>query len=132
MLFCHLGQAKSLREITEGLQASEGKLRHLGLSEAPGHPTLTYANARRPREIYQDLFQYLLPHLQGQLGLQGKSARQFSWQTAQPGLDGHRSVCPDVRLGRVQKDQGRGEDPFAAGSRWLSAAVRRHYRRQDE
>jgi hypothetical protein len=27
MLFCQLAQAKSLREITEGLQASEGKLR---------------------------------------------------------------------------------------------------------
>ena len=31
MLFCQLAQAKSLREITEGLQASEGKLKHLGL-----------------------------------------------------------------------------------------------------
>ncbi len=28
MLFCQLGQAKSLREISEGLQASEGKLKH--------------------------------------------------------------------------------------------------------
>jgi hypothetical protein len=27
MLFCQLAQAKSLREITEWLQASEGKLR---------------------------------------------------------------------------------------------------------
>ena len=35
MLFCQLAQAKSLREITEGLQASEGKLKHLGLPEAP-------------------------------------------------------------------------------------------------
>jgi len=78
MLFCHLGQAKSLREISEGLQASEGKLRHLGLTEAPGHSTLAYANLHRPWEIYQDLFQYLLGHLQGQLGLAGKSARQFS------------------------------------------------------
>jgi hypothetical protein len=78
MLFCHLGQAKSLREISEGLQASEGKLRHLGLSDAPGHSTLAYANAHRPWEIYQDLFQFLLPNLQNRLGLQGKSARQFS------------------------------------------------------
>src|SRR5215813_2356937 len=78
MLFCHLGQAKSLREISEGLQASEGRLRHLGLSEAPGHSTLAYANGHRPWEIYQDLFQFLLSHLQAQLGVQGKSARQFS------------------------------------------------------
>ena len=35
MLFCQLGGAKSLREICGGLAASEGKLRHLGLPEAP-------------------------------------------------------------------------------------------------
>jgi len=78
MLFCHLGPAKSLREISEGLQASEGKLCHLGLTEAPGHSTLAYANLHRPWEIYQDLFQYLLGHLQRELGLAGRSAKQFS------------------------------------------------------
>jgi hypothetical protein len=35
MLFCQLGQAKSLREIVGGLQASEEKLRHLGLPDSP-------------------------------------------------------------------------------------------------
>ena len=40
MLFCQLGQAKSLREITEGLQASAGELKHLGLPEAPARSTL--------------------------------------------------------------------------------------------
>jgi hypothetical protein len=44
MLFCQLGDAKSLREICGGLAASEGKLRHLGLSEAPARSTLAYAN----------------------------------------------------------------------------------------
>jgi Domain of unknown function (DUF4372) len=45
MLFCQLAQAKSLREITEGLQAGEGKLKHLGLPEAPARSTLAYANS---------------------------------------------------------------------------------------
>src|SRR5205809_2590852 len=36
MLFCQLGRAHSLSEITQGLAASEGKLKHLGLSEASG------------------------------------------------------------------------------------------------
>jgi Domain of unknown function (DUF4372) len=42
MLFCHLGRAQSLREIRGGLAASEGKLRHLGLPDAPQalHPGL--------------------------------------------------------------------------------------------
>jgi Domain of unknown function (DUF4372) len=38
MLFCHLGRAQSLREICGGLAASEGKLRHLGLPDAPSVP----------------------------------------------------------------------------------------------
>ena len=48
MLFCQLGQAKSLREIEEGMRASEGKLRHLGIDEAPARSTLSYANEHRP------------------------------------------------------------------------------------
>ncbi|MFP5207263.1 MAG: DUF4372 domain-containing protein [Acidobacteriota bacterium] len=35
MLFCQLGSVNSLRDISNGLAASEGKLRHLGLPEAP-------------------------------------------------------------------------------------------------
>ncbi|MEK7755393.1 MAG: DUF4372 domain-containing protein [Acidobacteriota bacterium] len=33
MLFCQMAQAKSLREIVQGLQSCEGKLQHLGVSE---------------------------------------------------------------------------------------------------
>ncbi|PYX51934.1 MAG: hypothetical protein DMG76_30680, partial [Acidobacteria bacterium] len=43
-----LGNAKSLREICGGLAASEGKLRHLGLPQAPARATLAYANKHRP------------------------------------------------------------------------------------
>ena len=60
MWFCQLGGAKSLREITGGLAASEGKLRHLGLAQAPARSTLAYANEHRPWELYQDVFQQLL------------------------------------------------------------------------
>jgi len=69
MLFCQLGQAQSLREIYEGLQASEGKLVHLGMKKAPRHSTLAYANEHRPWEIYQDLFTELLAHLRAKLPL---------------------------------------------------------------
>ena len=34
MLFCQLAQARSLREITDGLKCCEGKLKHLGLEAA--------------------------------------------------------------------------------------------------
>lgn len=56
MLFCQLAQAKSLREILQGLACCLGKLRHLGLDEAPRRSTLSYANATRPWEIYERTF----------------------------------------------------------------------------
>ena len=55
MLFCQLGRAHSLREITGGLRSCEGKLKHLGIT-APSHSTLAYANEHRPWELYQQVF----------------------------------------------------------------------------
>ena len=55
MLFCQLGRAHSLREITGGLRSCEGKLKHLGIT-APPHSTLAYANEHRPWELYQQVF----------------------------------------------------------------------------
>jgi hypothetical protein len=56
MLFCQLAQAKSLREISGGLASALGKLRHLGVKSAPNKSTLSYANAHRPWQLFQDLF----------------------------------------------------------------------------
>jgi Domain of unknown function (DUF4372) len=60
MMFCQLAQAKSLREIIDGLACCEGKLRHLGLREGPKRATLSYANARRPWQLYEALFYSVL------------------------------------------------------------------------
>jgi hypothetical protein len=75
MLFCQLAQAKSLREITEGLQASEGKLRHLGLPEAPARSTLAYANSHRPWQLFETVFQQLLRDCQKRLGVAKAGAK---------------------------------------------------------
>lgn len=56
MLFCHLAQAKSLREISYGLKSAGGRLSHLGISSAPSKSNLSYANARRPWQVYQHIF----------------------------------------------------------------------------
>ena len=69
MLFCQLGQAHSLREICGGLAATEGKLKHLGLSAAPKRSTLSYANGQRPWQLFETVFQQLLGKCRGQLGL---------------------------------------------------------------
>ena len=61
MLFCHLGRAQSLRETCGGLTASEGKLRHRGLPDAPRRSTLAdYANQHRPWRVYRAVFYQLL------------------------------------------------------------------------
>lgn len=65
MLFCQLGQAHSLREICGGLAACDGKLRHLGLHQAPKRSTLAYANEHRPWELFQSVFAKLYERCQG-------------------------------------------------------------------
>jgi len=55
MLFCQLGRAHSLREITKGLMSCEGKLKHLGIT-APKKSPLAYANEHRPWQLYQTIF----------------------------------------------------------------------------
>ena len=67
MLFCHLGQAQSLREICGGLASCEGKLKHLGLPEAPRKSTLAYANEHRPWHLYQAVFHQLYSRLSSEL-----------------------------------------------------------------
>ena len=66
MLFCQLGRAHSLREITGGLRSCEGKLKHLGIP-APSRSTLAYANAHRPWQLYEKVFLQLLQRCRTQV-----------------------------------------------------------------
>ncbi len=74
MLFCQLGRAHSLREISGGLRSCEGKLKHLGIT-APSHSTLSYANAHRPWELYPEIFFSLLANIRSQVN--GKKKFRF-------------------------------------------------------
>ncbi|EEF63435.1 DUF4372 domain-containing protein [Pedosphaera parvula] len=64
MLFCQLAQARSLREISDGLKSCEGRLKHLGLENEPRRSTLSYANVHRPWELFERLFRDLLAQCQ--------------------------------------------------------------------
>lgn len=66
MLFCQLGRAHTLREITGGLRSCEGKLQHLGIT-APCRSTLAYANEHRPWQLYQEIFLNLLQRCRSQV-----------------------------------------------------------------
>jgi len=64
MLFCQFALSKSLREISDGLRLTHGKLNHLRVEAAPCKSTLAYANAHRPAELYERLFGALLTQCQ--------------------------------------------------------------------
>ncbi len=82
MLFCQLGRAHSLREISGGLRSCEGKLKHLGIT-APSRSTLAYANEHRPWQLYQSIFLQLLDRCRNQV--QGK--KKFRFKNKLMGLD---------------------------------------------
>jgi len=75
MLFCQLGQAHSLREICGGLATCLGKLKHLGIDDAPKRSTLSYANEHRPWQLYQKMFFHLLEKCQSMARLQKRKFR---------------------------------------------------------
>jgi hypothetical protein len=79
MLFCQLAGAESLREICTGLACCLGKLRHLGVKEAPNKSTLSYANAHRPAAMFEELFVNTLARFRslGELG-PGKHKFRFN------------------------------------------------------
>lgn len=83
MLFCQLGRANSLREITGGLRSCEGKLKHLGIS-APSHSTLAYANEHRPWVLYQEVFLKLFELCRVQVKVE---KRKFRFKNKLMGID---------------------------------------------
>ena len=87
MLFCQLGRAHSLREICDGLACSEGKLKHLGVSEPPKRSTLSYANKHRPWELYQTIFGQLLARCQSVVFKNSGGKRKFKFPNKLLSLD---------------------------------------------
>jgi len=86
MLFAQLAQAKSLREITIGLQSCAGKLQHLGVFCYPKRSTLAYANEHRPSEIYEELFHRLASKLRVS-NLRGPDRKPFRFRGKLYSLD---------------------------------------------
>jgi len=87
MLFCQLGRAHSLREICGGLACCEGQLKHLGVPVAPKKSTLAYANAHRPWQLYQAVFEQTLGKCQELVASQG-GRKKFRFKNKLMSLDG--------------------------------------------
>ena len=86
MLFCQLGRAHTLREICGGLASCEGKLKHLGVPDAPRKSTLAYANEHRPWGLYQTVFGQLLGKCHMLLGGRGRK-KSFRFKNKLVSLD---------------------------------------------
>jgi hypothetical protein len=86
MLFCQLGRAHTLREICGGLASCEGKLKHLGVHDAPKKSTLAYANEHRPWSLYQTVFQQLLAKCHTVIAGRGQK-RKFRFKNKLVSLD---------------------------------------------
>ena len=127
MLFCQLGQARSLREITGGLSSYLGKLRHLGIESAPSRSTLAYANEKRPWQLYEQVFYQLLGKCAAIAP--GKKFR-FKNKLVQSGSLRDRPLRFPFRLGHLPPDQGRGQAPSPARPRRLSPCLCPYHGRQ--
>jgi len=66
MLFCHLGHANSVRDISNGLRSITGNIRHLGCDRAPAKSTVSYVNEHRSYEIFQEFYYALAGYLRTQ------------------------------------------------------------------
>jgi hypothetical protein len=88
MLFCQLGRAHSLREICGGLACCEGQLKHLGVPVAPKKSTLAYANAHRPWQLYQAVFEQTLSKCRELVASQGGRKKKFRFKNKLMSLDG--------------------------------------------
>lgn len=82
MLFCQLGQAHCLREIEGGLKSCEGKLAHLGI-EASARSSLSYANAHRPWELFDEVFY----NLYGVVAAKAAGKKRFCFRNKLISLD---------------------------------------------
>jgi len=80
MLFMHLANANSNRDISNGLRSATGNLSHLGVARAPSKSSMSYINANRNYEVFKDLYFALLEKLEPSLHRRKKYARRLKRQ----------------------------------------------------
>ncbi len=59
MLYCALNKCTSSREVVSGMKACQHKLRHIGVSKAPGKSTLCDANMKRSFGVFEQVYESL-------------------------------------------------------------------------
>jgi len=77
MLFMQLADARSLRDISNGLRSATGNLSHLGVKKAPCKSSLSYINKNRSSKVFEELYYALLEKLEPSLQVRRKYARML-------------------------------------------------------
>jgi len=77
MVFAQVAQAKSLREVCDGLHCAVGKVTHLGIQNLAKRSTLSYANEHRSSTLFQELFADLAIRLPASLPSRPKKPFRF-------------------------------------------------------
>lgn len=70
MVFCHLANANSLREISNGLRCATGNLNHLGMTKGPSKSSLSYINKHRDWKVFRDYYFALFSSLSKEVSFQ--------------------------------------------------------------
>jgi hypothetical protein len=78
MAFAQVAQAKSLREVCDGLHCAVGKVAHLGIQNLAQRSTLSYANEHRSSVLFQELFADLAKRLPASLPDRPKKPFRFN------------------------------------------------------
>ena len=53
MLFCHLSNAASCRDISNGLMSIAGNINHLGCKQTPSKSSVSYINKHRDHRLFR-------------------------------------------------------------------------------
>jgi hypothetical protein len=77
MIFCHLSNASSVRDISNGLKSITGNLNHLGCEKAPSKSSVSYINQHRDSGVFEEFFHLTLKHLGQHVGFKRKEFQQL-------------------------------------------------------
>jgi len=77
MLFIQLGHLDSLRDIQNGLHSLSASKNHLNIGKVPSKSSLSYLNAKRNADFFQDLYFDLLSQLEPSLKRQRQYAKRL-------------------------------------------------------
>lgn len=80
MLFMHMANATSVRDISNGLRSATGDLSHLGVVRSPSKSTISYINAHRSYKLFEELYYNLLDRLEPSLQRRSQYGRRLKRQ----------------------------------------------------